>query len=184
MPTGIYERKPQPYPDPMIRFWKKVKKTDTCWIWQDKLDKDGYGKIWIRGRNERAHRFIYEQTYGPLPPDHFACHTCDVPYCVNPEHLFAGTQLDNVHDAIAKGRWNYEKRDSAKYTRGAANKMTKLTEEQVREIRRVYKPRRPGRRAQSEINENPTFVELAQRYGVTKGAISGAVKGLTWKQVT
>lgn len=86
------------------RFNSRFVKTDTCWIWTWKKDKDGYGQFHARPFTQRAHRFSYIVFKGPIPDGHFVCHSCDNPSCVNPEHLWIGTVLDNNRDALNKGR--------------------------------------------------------------------------------
>lgn len=75
-----------------------------CLLWQGHLDRDGYGHINIDGEMIRAHRYAWIMTNGDVPQGLFVCHRCDNPTCVNIEHLFLGTALDNNRDAIAKGR--------------------------------------------------------------------------------
>lgn len=98
------------------RFWSKVEKSadpDGCWLWTGKPKSSGYGQIHFNGRVHRAHHVSYEIAYGPLAPDYFACHQCDIRYplddltyrrCVRPDHLFSGTSADNNRDCMAKGR--------------------------------------------------------------------------------
>ena len=86
------------------RFWSRVEKTDTCWLWMGCLASNGYGFFKYDYRQMRAHRFAWQITYGPVPKNMLVCHKCDVRRCVNPEHLFIGTQLDNIHDMLKKGR--------------------------------------------------------------------------------
>src|SRR5262245_52091786 len=85
------------------RFWKYVNKTETCWLWTGAKHEFGYGLInkgGAGGRILRAHRVIWEWTNGPIPKGFFVCHHCDVPACVRPDHLFLGTNKDNVQDMI------------------------------------------------------------------------------------
>ena len=76
-----------------------------CWLWLGNRDENGYGRLRVNGRAIRAHRHALEQALGrSLAPGMHSCHHCDNPPCVNPAHLYEGTQLDNVHDAIERGR--------------------------------------------------------------------------------
>lgn len=81
-----------------------ISKTDGCWKWLASKDRDGYGNFKIDGKVFRAHRISFELFNGEIPPGKLVCHTCDTPNCVNPDHLFLGTDLDNSNDKIAKGR--------------------------------------------------------------------------------
>ncbi len=76
-----------------------------CWLWDAGVDKDGYGKIQVTGKSWRAHRYMYFLEHGSLPDDLMVCHTCDVPACINPVHLFLGTGKDNLQDMAKKGKY-------------------------------------------------------------------------------
>jgi hypothetical protein len=89
------------------RFWSKVQKTDTCWLWTSTRNPFGYGRVYWRGRmNVRAHRLAWELTYGAIPEGRWVLHSCDTPSCVRPDHLFLGDARTNVADMHAKGRGN------------------------------------------------------------------------------
>ena len=85
------------------RFWHLVEKGDDCWLWTGAVFGGGYGRITVNGKRVAAHRFSYEAANGPIPDGLFICHSCDVKSCVNPAHLFAGTQADNMQDWTRKG---------------------------------------------------------------------------------
>lgn len=104
------KRGPTPI-DPKVRFDRFFDRTEnSCWEWKGSRFGSGYGQFFAgyaedgRRLNIHAHRFAYELNFGPIPEGHYILHRCDNPPCVNPEHLFLGTQTDNVHDMFAKGR--------------------------------------------------------------------------------
>lgn len=129
----------------------------SCWIWIGAQDKKGYGRISVGGRlgNARvAHRVSWQLNRGDIPIGMDVCHSCDTPSCVNPDHLFIGTRLDNMQDAVKKGRT----------TVGERNPQSKLTKENVVEIR----------------SSTETQEVLGKRYGVMQSAISRIKTGKRW----
>lgn len=94
------------------RFWTWVDKRDPdeCWEWQGSRNKQHYGRVMANGRVQLAHRLAYELAHGAVP-EQLILHACDNPPCVNPAHLFPGSQADNVRDMIAKGRYWRDRSD-------------------------------------------------------------------------
>jgi HNH endonuclease len=129
--------KPGPKPRlPEVRMWKYIEKTDTCWLWTGKKDRAGYGVIGVeKGRFLRAPRVAYAHLVGPIPEGLFVLHHCDIPACVNPAHLYAGTRADNARDAIERKRLAPSSKTAHP---GEENGRAKLTEEQVVSIRQRH----------------------------------------------
>lgn len=158
-----------------IRFWRHVDKSGSCWTWTAAKSADGYGRIRVQSPKRgdlNAHRVGWELTFGPIPPGAHILHRCDNRACVRPDHLFIGTNADNVADRVAKGR-----------SRGAAgvrNRNARLSQEDVAEIRMLYRPSRTGAPRKSEAR--PTTSTLAERFGVTRSTIYHIARGWTWKE--
>jgi hypothetical protein len=106
----------------------RIKGTDDCWEWLGRSNDDGYGKISWSGKDLSAHRLSFEMTFGEIPNGMEVLHKCDNPPCVNPNHLFLGTQTDNIRDMKQK------KRGAEGERMGSA----KLSSAQVEEIRQRY----------------------------------------------
>lgn len=104
MPTGVYQRAYRPLRD--VILGKCIPVTESgCWLWTAYSDPNGYGKVSHGGvQAQFAHRASYVTFNGPIPDGMSVCHKCDTPACVNPQHLFLGTQSDNAHDMVRKMR--------------------------------------------------------------------------------
>lgn len=90
----------------ICNFWKRVNKTDSCWLWTGKphrADAWGYGRVSACGKTIKAHRFAYILAYGAIPDSVLVRHSCDNPMCVRPDHLMLGTDQDNVQDKVSQG---------------------------------------------------------------------------------
>lgn len=165
--TFIKERRVQQFCSIACQFWSKVAKAgdDDCWIWQGTINSDGYGCFFHNYKTLLAHRISYELHNAQLN-DLLALHRCDNPPCVNPSHLFAGTQADNVHDRVTKGRSRYV----SNAVRGSESRFAKLTEAGVQDIR-------------SRHDQGERQADLAREYGVTRGGIWRIVARKCWKHI-
>lgn len=107
-----------------ISMMAHVEHDEDCWLWTGCLDKDGYGLSSIAGKKMPAHRAMWTLTYGA--PSLYILHTCTNRHCINPKHLYEGTQKQNVQDQIKAGT----------FVKGSKNGLAKLTEEDVKHIRK------------------------------------------------
>jgi len=145
------------------RFWSRVDRTggpEACWPWTMYRDTRGYGVVVVGGFRWRTARYAWTLTHGPIAPGLIVCHHCDNPPCVNPSHLFLGTDADNSADMVAKGRQRSPK--------GEEHALSKLKECDVRAIL-------------AEPETHPSV--LGRRYGVTPQLICSIRKRRAWKHV-
>lgn len=119
-------------PKDATRFWSKVdrRNPDECWYWQAGKNSDGYGSFSVKHKTLKSHKVAYTLSKGE-PNGLHVLHTCDNRACCNPAHLFLGTNKDNVADRESKGR--------GVRLKGSSHGMSKLSFEQVKEIRERYK---------------------------------------------
>ena len=147
-------------------FFSHVVQSDeeSCWLWAGPTISGGYGWVSFRkGRGgETAHRFSYEIHKGPIQQGLVVRHTCDRPWCVNPNHLLTGTQQDNMADMKRRGR---SRRDPT------THKMTKLTPDDVRSIR-------------SLIQQGDSQGSIAKRFNVSRSTIADIAQRRTWSYVS
>jgi hypothetical protein len=142
-----------------------------CWLWQGALRGDGYVHVRVGERMVLLHRLSLEvHRPGELTDEKpCACHSCDLPNCINPAHLWAGTVAENNQDMIQKGRHGMRTRPESR-PRGERNGRTRLTEAHVRDIIR--------RRASGESS-----TALALEFGVSYGAVEHIVHGRSWRHL-
>lgn len=145
------------------RFLSHVSISDGCWEWTAWKVDCGYGVITLGPAKapitRKAHRLAYIMSGNDIPPRNIICHKCNNPCCVRPDHLYHGTDLDNMRDRIThRGR-----------PIGSLNSNAKLTEAQVKEIITTW------RKGQTNI--------MAAKYGVRKQAITRVLSGKTWTHV-
>lgn len=153
-------RRNQPFSEAEF-FMRVAFGASDCWYWVGQICQLGYGVY----RNKKAHRLAWGLFHGPIPDGLFVLHKCDVRACVNPDHLFLGTQQENVADMIAKGRAVHPV-----HKFGEDNPVSKLTEDMVREMRAAYKA------------GGVTQYQLADRYGVAVMTINRAIRGICWSK--
>ncbi len=142
------------------RFWSKVQKGPGCWVWTASCYANGYGKFEVKGSILYAHRVSYAMKHD-IPKGLCVLHECDNRKCVRPSHLWLGTHADNTADMMNKGR------QVAGVSHGTQNGRAKLTEAQVKVIRR----------------DSRTFYVIAKDYGVCSSTIGYIKQRKTWKHV-
>lgn len=138
-------------------FWKRIEKTDACWNWVGEKDGGGYGRTRWEGKCHKAHRIAWRLLRGKIPAGLFVLHHCDNRSCCNPEHLYLGTQADNMRDMV-------ERKRRKGIGCGEKNGRSKLTQEQAEAICLLYAA---GQMSQQKI---------ANQFGVSQFAVSAIVR--------
>lgn len=151
-----------------MRFWKFVSPCPNtgCWLWVGAYQRKGYGHIGIgrRGQgNITASRLSFLIHHGPIPDGMFVLHKCDNPTCVNPDHLFCGTNADNMADCKSKGR----ARGKDEPLRGEDHHLTVLTSDDVRLIR----------------SSKGTCADVGKSFGVSSSTVWNIRNKKTWSHV-
>lgn len=144
-------------------FIKKVRVTDECWLWTGAIETGDYGCFLVNGTAQRAHRVAWELAYGEIPTGLHVCHRCDVRLCVNPWHMFLGTNAENMADRNRKGR--------QAHSRGELSGNAKLTTEDVLQIRKLH---RAG---------GLTLKEIAEPLGICASHVLRIAKGKSWEHL-
>jgi len=145
------------------RFFSKVRKSDGCWQWLAVTNPRGYGQFRVGDSMKQAHRVSWELSNGPIDDGLCVCHRCDIPACVNPDHLFLGTVAENMADRDKKNRQADR--------RGSLNGRAKLSELDVRFIRHWFH------------HYGATRKELAELFGVAHSGIVRLISGKSWAHV-
>jgi HNH endonuclease len=177
MPKGTYTR-----PTVSNRFWKRVNKDGKvhpilktrCWDWVGGNIR-GYGHFWVNGKTVKAHRYSYTVYVGEIPNGLLVLHKCDNPSCVNPDHLFVGTELENRQDCTGKGRQARGNTHGSKtrpesVLRGGRHPRTRLTETLVKKIRVEYVKGSTSRGTYG----------LAAKYNLSQATIQRVTSGTDW----
>lgn len=150
----------------VARFWEKVDirfiPVGSCWEWTGGLNSDGYGRFKLNGQDVAASRISLALSRGFVTEHEEACHTCDNPKCVRPDHLFAGTRQVNIADMVTKGR-------HAAAARGAIMGKRKLTAARILEIAAAY--------------GSASNAALAKRFEVSASTVARIGKGQSWQHV-
>jgi hypothetical protein len=150
-------------PEIADRFWKHVEKVGNgCWLWTGCGFKNGYGRMRFGNYTRVPHRVAYELEIGAIPEGMLVLHKCDIRLCCNPDHLFLGTDLDNVHDCQKKNR--------RAHLVGEEHPMAKLTAGDVVEIRK--------RRSRGDSLKN-----IGNSFLVTTALIGMIVNRKIWRHI-
>lgn len=142
-------------------FSKTIICDDGCWEFTGARDQRGYGRINVNDQAILAHRVAFDLVVDDIPSGMFVCHHCDNPACINPDHLFLGTNQDNINDMVSKRRHTY----------GERNGMAKLTEVQVVEIKQ-------------QLTNGVARRKIADTYDVSVWLIHDIAKGRRWGHVS
>lgn len=167
---------------PIDRFRRAVHIDDVtgCHIWKLWVTEKGYGKFNAGGKQVRAHRWIWEYHNGEIPKDVFVCHKCDNPRCVNIDHLFIGTALDNNKDKFRKGRLRLSDADKEIVAANIALRFPKPTRKANSTPRGVKLTQEKADEIRSRLISGDHYVDIANDYGVSACHIFAIKHNRVW----
>lgn len=196
------------------RFWSRIRKSDGCWEWIARSKtRSGYGRLEFGGVRQLAHRVSWKMHFGDIPTGLFVCHTCDNPPCVRPDHLWLGTNRDNIMDAEAKGRmrhasgashWNWQGGPKPRPRKGRPSGDTHYSRTNPERLARgerhgsklhpdrVLRGEQHGNailnadivRAMRELHgKGVSQAEIARRFSVNYQTTHAAIVGRLWRHV-
>lgn len=142
-------------------FWSNVDKGESCWLWRPSTT-GAYGSFWFKKTRYLAHRVAWSITNGQIPKGFYCCHRCDTPSCVNPEHIFLGTASENLADMHSKGRHSCDRHGE----KNGSSKLTRAIADSVR----------------IEYSNGVTINSLAEKYSISRSAITRIVRYETWRR--
>ncbi len=153
----------RPRTDAVVRFSENwmPEPFSGCWLWFGYTKPTGYGTISVNRKMLRSHRFSWMLHRGEIPNGLHVLHTCDTPSCVNPDHLFLGTHTENIKDRDRKRR----------NTRGVTHPKAKLSEDDVRELRKMRQ-------------QGMSYRKLADFFHLNRKTAYYAANGKTWRDVS
>lgn len=137
---------------------KTVNPETGCWEWSACVQGNGYGRVRYQGKTHHAHRLMFTLAFGKDPGPLDVCHSCDVRHCINPSHLFLGTRAENMADAVRKGR----------HSRGEKHPHSKLSQQLIQIAKRLR-------------SSGISYTVIGSALGVSRVAVSLALRGKTWK---
>lgn len=174
-------RDPLHLPDRVAVFWSRVNKAGPvpphrpelgpCWLWTGAPGAGGYGRIGVGRKSIPAHRFAYEDVNGPLPSGVLACHKCDNPSCVRPDHLFPGTSAENSRDMVSKGR--QARGDHVPPERRARGERVTLARITAASVLAIVADHQAGL----------SMAAIGSRYGICASSVCNILRGKTWRHV-
>jgi len=142
------------------RFWSRIIKFENHWEWMGKVNRKKYGTIRRDGKEWSTHRLMWTMEHGSIPPNLHILHKCDMPWCINPEHLYLGSNHQNVMDKVSRGR--------VPKSRGVDNGQSILSSNQVEEIRSLY------------WEQWVYQCEIAKQFNISQSEVSRIVNSKRW----
>lgn len=194
------------------RFISKIHKGNSCWTWKGQIYPSGYGSFWYNRKNVLAHRVSWMIFHGEIPENLCVCHTCDNPSCVNPNHLFLGTNKENTKDMIDKNRMHKQQKllDLSQESKVIQMYKNNIPQREIANLFNIsqrtigkyihkYLPKKSMKGEENNLSiltEKQVFEirkmyvpykisykKISRKYGVNVSTIERIIRGKTWKHI-